>query len=154
VISDSGLPIVFEPNTNIWIGGLLEQGKLFYLIPALVNDTGGESPDELFEGDCIRLLLDKSLKVRYPSTGLEYPYEEGIGLIRFPLWPEEVAITRFMDITVRDEYSNPVSFTFYDNRTIRLHLTRKDGFYDIILNHKKTSCRFATKLSYPYPLPL
>src|SRR5690606_23583607 len=63
VLSDIGHPIAFEPNTKIWIGGLLELGKLFYLIPALVNHTGGDSPDELFEGDCIRLLPDNKIKV-------------------------------------------------------------------------------------------
>lgn len=59
-----------------------------------------------------------------------------------------------MDITVRDEYRNPVSFTLYDNRTIRLHLTRKDGFYDFILQKINSGCLSATFLSYPYPLPL
>lgn len=154
IISDNGYPLAFEPNTNIWINKMLELGRPYYLIPALVDNNGGSTPDELFEGSCIRLLSDNMIKVIHPMGHIDYATEEGVGLIRFPQWPEEVAINDVMDIMVCDEFRNPIPFTLYNNRTIRLHLMHKDGFYDINLNQKSSGCLFATNKTYPYPLPL
>src|SRR5690606_5550190 len=155
VLSEDGAPLAFEPKINLRIKEYLHVGRLFYLIPVLVNNITGSIPEELFEGQCIKLLNDNTLKLYIPWLGsFEYAEKEGVGLIRFPYWSKEIAITKIMDITVRDEYRNPVSFTLYDNRTIRLHLTRKDGFYDFILQKINSGCLSATFLSYPYPLPL
>src|SRR5690606_25331589 len=151
VLSDIGHPIAFEPNTNIWISKLLESRRPYYLLPALVNHTGGGTPEELFEGACISLLLDNRIKVIRPTGHIDYAEEEGVGLIRSPQWPQEVPITHIIDLIVRDEFRTPVSLPLYHNRTLRLHLTRKNGFYDSDLKFNNGNCLFATNGNYPYP---
>ncbi|WP_236973909.1 T9SS type B sorting domain-containing protein [Membranihabitans maritimus] len=138
------------------LGKLGKLQAFSHLVPVIVDNIESTNPDDFIEGNCTSVFIKEGIKIYQPNGSFEYAGKEDVGLIRFTNWPEEFPITDFLEINIKDELDQTISFNNYDNRTIQLHLTRTDGFYDINLKSKNPASKcqyFARRLNYPYPFP-
>src|SRR5690606_4347624 len=116
LLSDEGHPIFILPTNTISlseIGRHIGRLESVYVVPVMLDNAVTNDIDSLFENDCVKLFTAESLKIFYPRYNLDYRYDIEIGMIQFPGWPEELAITDFIDIKVTDELGQKVNFSVY-----------------------------------------
>ena len=134
-----GQPKFFtDPQEAIEVSELLNIGNIynqFILVPVLVTNLEGDDPDAWFEDDCVRVYPDKGLTMIEKPEVYEFIHFDEIS---FTLWPEEVPMTDYFDLTFTDrETGEGIPFSPSNNRSFKLKFPKAEGVFGLQMNWKQ-----------------